>query len=177
MGKAEVQNLVIVLLQGLHFHTGDSIVDPVPPRPRTWVPGHLSGDAVVAVEEFLPQELVAGHSVPLLADQPHREHVYMVQVEEDLVEDAVREERAAARVHRGILPPRLQTNGPETLPGHSPAPSTPGLPATPRRPRWPRPPPSALPPPHPALPARPPITAPLSAARPERSSAEPPTER
>uniref|UniRef100_A0A8B9IYQ4 Secreted protein n=1 Tax=Amazona collaria TaxID=241587 RepID=A0A8B9IYQ4_9PSIT len=106
MGKAEVQNLVIVLLQGLHFHTGDGIIDPVPPRPRTWVPGHLPGDAVVAVEELLPQELVTGHGAPLLAHQPHREHVRVVQVQEDLVEDTVGEQRTAARGHRGILPPR-----------------------------------------------------------------------
>lgn len=29
MGEAEVQNLVIVLLQGLHFHTGDGVVEPL----------------------------------------------------------------------------------------------------------------------------------------------------
>uniref|UniRef100_A0A8C8ABZ5 Uncharacterized protein n=1 Tax=Otus sunia TaxID=257818 RepID=A0A8C8ABZ5_9STRI len=109
VGEAEVQNLVIVLLQGLHFHTRDGVVEPL--ELRTWVPGHLPGNAVVAVEELLPEELVAGHGVPLLAHQPHREHVYVVQVEEDLVEDAVGEEGAAARVHRVILPPRLEANG------------------------------------------------------------------
>uniref|UniRef100_A0A672UCU6 Uncharacterized protein n=1 Tax=Strigops habroptila TaxID=2489341 RepID=A0A672UCU6_STRHB len=122
VGKAEVQNLVIVLLQGLTPTTAHQPLNPVPPRPRTWVPGHLPGDAVVAVEKLLPQELVAGHGVPLLAHEPHREHVYVVQVEEDLVEDAVGEKRAAARVHRVILPPRLQTEGGEARPGPAAAP-------------------------------------------------------
>uniref|UniRef100_A0A8C5JM83 Lipocalin/cytosolic fatty-acid binding domain-containing protein n=1 Tax=Junco hyemalis TaxID=40217 RepID=A0A8C5JM83_JUNHY len=47
---------------------------------RTWVPGHVPGHAVVAVEKLLPQELVAGHGAPLLADEPHREHVGVVQL-------------------------------------------------------------------------------------------------
>uniref|UniRef100_A0A663F6K2 Uncharacterized protein n=1 Tax=Aquila chrysaetos chrysaetos TaxID=223781 RepID=A0A663F6K2_AQUCH len=103
VGEAEVQNLVIVLLQSLHFHARDGVVEPL--ELRTWVPGHLPGDAVVAVEELLPEELVPGHGVPLPAHQPRREYVYVVQVEEDLVEDAVGEEGTAARVHRVILPP------------------------------------------------------------------------
>uniref|UniRef100_A0A493TPK4 Uncharacterized protein n=1 Tax=Anas platyrhynchos platyrhynchos TaxID=8840 RepID=A0A493TPK4_ANAPP len=111
VGEAEVQNLVIVLLQSLHFNARDGVVEPLEliipgdtPR-RTWVPGHLAGHAVVAVEELLPQELVAGHGAPLLAHEPHRQHVGVVQVQEDLEQDAVGEQGAAARVHRVILPP------------------------------------------------------------------------
>lgn len=29
VGEAEVQNLVTVLLQGLHFHTGDGVIEPL----------------------------------------------------------------------------------------------------------------------------------------------------
>uniref|UniRef100_A0A669QN91 Uncharacterized protein n=1 Tax=Phasianus colchicus TaxID=9054 RepID=A0A669QN91_PHACC len=104
LGKAEVQNLVIVLLQGLHFNARDGVVDP---ERRTWVAGHVPGHAVVAVEELLPQELVAGHGAPLPAHEAHREHVGVVQVQEDLKEHAVREQ-GAARGHRVILPPHRE---------------------------------------------------------------------
>uniref|UniRef100_A0A8C4P3N9 Uncharacterized protein n=1 Tax=Dromaius novaehollandiae TaxID=8790 RepID=A0A8C4P3N9_DRONO len=126
VGETEVQNLVIVLLQRLHFNAWDGVVEPLElvipghgrPRQRTWVPGHLAGDAVVAVEELLPEELVAGHGVPLPAHQRRGEHVYVVQVEEDLVEDAVREQgAAAARLHRVILPRRLQEKAGEAWAG------------------------------------------------------------
>lgn len=50
---------------------------PRSPERRTWVPGHVPGDAVVAVEELLPQELVAGHGAPLPAHEAHREHVFV----------------------------------------------------------------------------------------------------
>uniref|UniRef100_A0A8C5X597 Uncharacterized protein n=1 Tax=Malurus cyaneus samueli TaxID=2593467 RepID=A0A8C5X597_9PASS len=120
VGEAEVQNLVIVLLQGLHLHTRDSVVEPLeliipgnnlPRTPeRTWVPRHIPGHAVVAIEKLLPQEFVAGHGAPLLADEPHREHVGVVQVQEDLEQDGVWEP-GTARVHRVILPPRLQPSG------------------------------------------------------------------
>uniref|UniRef100_A0A8V1AKH4 Complement C8 gamma chain n=1 Tax=Gallus gallus TaxID=9031 RepID=A0A8V1AKH4_CHICK len=53
---------------------------PRGPERRTWVPGHVPGDAVVAVEELLPQELVAGHGAPLPAHEAHREHVGVVQL-------------------------------------------------------------------------------------------------
>uniref|UniRef100_A0A8C0ZJX2 Uncharacterized protein n=1 Tax=Cyanistes caeruleus TaxID=156563 RepID=A0A8C0ZJX2_CYACU len=122
VGKAQVQNLVIVLLQSLHFHARDGVVEPleliVPgdstcsteALPRTWVPRHIPGHAVVAVEKLLPQEFVASHGAPLLADEPHREHVGVVQVQKDLEQDGVREP-GTARVHRVILPPRLEPSG------------------------------------------------------------------
>uniref|UniRef100_A0A8U8CAI5 Uncharacterized protein n=1 Tax=Geospiza parvula TaxID=87175 RepID=A0A8U8CAI5_GEOPR len=132
VGEAQVQNLVIMLLQGLHLHTRDGVVEPlelIEPRgpERTWVPRHVPGHAVVAVEKLLPQEFVAGHGAPLLADEPHREHVGVVQVQKDLEQDGVREP-GAARVHRVILPPRLEPSALRPLtaahggPAHPPAP-------------------------------------------------------
>uniref|UniRef100_A0A8C6Z2D0 Uncharacterized protein n=1 Tax=Nothoprocta perdicaria TaxID=30464 RepID=A0A8C6Z2D0_NOTPE len=112
VGEAEVQNLVAVLLQSLHFHAGDGVVEPlelvVPgnARARTWVPRHLAGHAVVAVEKLPPEEVVAGHGAPLAAHERGGQHVRVLQVQEDLVEDAVREQGAAAALHRGILPRR-----------------------------------------------------------------------
>uniref|UniRef100_A0A8C3V726 Complement C8 gamma chain n=1 Tax=Catharus ustulatus TaxID=91951 RepID=A0A8C3V726_CATUS len=114
VGEAQVQNLVIMFLQGLHLHTRDGVVESleliVPGdsrgagQNRTWVPRHIPGHAVVAVEKLLPQEFVAGHGAPLLADEPHREHVGVIQVQKDLEQDGVWEP-GAARVHRVILPP------------------------------------------------------------------------
>lgn len=71
------------------------------------MPRHIPGHAVVAVEKLLPQEFVAGHGAPLLADKPHREHVGVIQVQKDLEQDGVWEP-GAARVHRVILPPSLE---------------------------------------------------------------------
>uniref|UniRef100_A0A803WD90 Uncharacterized protein n=1 Tax=Ficedula albicollis TaxID=59894 RepID=A0A803WD90_FICAL len=115
VGEAQVQDLVIVLLQGLHLHARDGVIQPLelivprdtPVPVRTWVPRHIPGHAVVAVEKLLPQEFVASDGAPLLADEPHREHVGVVQVQKDLEQDGVWEP-GAARVHRVILPPRLE---------------------------------------------------------------------
>uniref|UniRef100_A0A8B9NH53 Uncharacterized protein n=1 Tax=Accipiter nisus TaxID=211598 RepID=A0A8B9NH53_9AVES len=192
VGEAEVQNLVIVLLQSLHFHTRDGVVEPL----ELVIPGDSPphGHAVVAVEELLPEELVPGHGVPLPAHQPRREHVYVVQVEEDLVEDAVGEEGADARIHRIILPPRLEANGVEggeARPPAAPHRQPPHGTSAPRRLRCPRLPRAALPssPPRTSAPAftgcsgHPsrwwspplPITAPLMCRRPDSSSPELPT--
>uniref|UniRef100_A0A674GL72 Uncharacterized protein n=1 Tax=Taeniopygia guttata TaxID=59729 RepID=A0A674GL72_TAEGU len=174
VGKAQVQNLVIMLLQGLHLHARDGVVEPLE-LIRTWVPRHVPGHAVVAVEKLLPQEFVAGHGAPLLADKPHREHVGVVQVQEDLEQDAVREP-GAARVHRVILPrgaarprsPPGPAPRPAPLPALRPAP----LPARPRslRSARPRSPPGLAPcaPPGPA-----PRPASLPALRPAPLPARP----
>lgn len=67
--------------------------------------GDLPLNPVVSVEELLPEDFVQGHSVPLPAGQPRCEDVTAVQVEEDLEEDAVREEGLNPAIHHVILPP------------------------------------------------------------------------
>uniref|UniRef100_A0A2K5Q359 Uncharacterized protein n=1 Tax=Cebus imitator TaxID=2715852 RepID=A0A2K5Q359_CEBIM len=118
MGQAEVQDLVCVLPQRLHLHTGHGVIQPLellqPGRarglgcrtPRTWVSGHVAGHLVEAVELLPPQELVPRHGEPLAAHQPRGQHVGRAQAQEDLVDEAVGEQGRAALVHRDILPGR-----------------------------------------------------------------------
>uniref|UniRef100_A0A8C9RGL8 Uncharacterized protein n=1 Tax=Scleropages formosus TaxID=113540 RepID=A0A8C9RGL8_SCLFO len=62
MREGQVQDLVMVLLQGLNLHTWDAVKEP----PEFPIPGHSrSGDTVVAVKELPPEKLISGHSQPL----------------------------------------------------------------------------------------------------------------
>lgn len=70
----------------------------------TWVPGHVSGHLVVAVELLPPQELVPGHGLPLAAHQTGGQYVRGAQAQEDLVDEAVREQGSAPLIHCDILP-------------------------------------------------------------------------
>lgn len=70
----------------------------------TWVPGHVSGHLVVAVELLPPQELVPGHGLPLATHQTSGQYVSWAQAQEDLVDEAVREQGHAPLVHCDILP-------------------------------------------------------------------------
>uniref|UniRef100_A0A2K5CZ81 Uncharacterized protein n=1 Tax=Aotus nancymaae TaxID=37293 RepID=A0A2K5CZ81_AOTNA len=114
VGEAEVQDLVRVLPQRLHLHTGHRVIQPLellqpgqrPRTPRTWVSGHVAGHPVVAVELLPPQELVPRHGEPLAAHQPRGQHVGRAQAQEDPVDEAVGEQGRAALVHRDILPGR-----------------------------------------------------------------------
>uniref|UniRef100_A0A452QBQ7 Uncharacterized protein n=1 Tax=Ursus americanus TaxID=9643 RepID=A0A452QBQ7_URSAM len=109
VGEAEMQHLVGVLLERLHLHTGYSVVDQPGAlwghvQALTWVPGHVSGHLVVAVELLPPQELVPGHGLPLAAHQTGGQYVRGAQAQEDLVDEAVREQGRAPLVHCDILP-------------------------------------------------------------------------
>uniref|UniRef100_A0A2K6TQ87 Uncharacterized protein n=1 Tax=Saimiri boliviensis boliviensis TaxID=39432 RepID=A0A2K6TQ87_SAIBB len=114
VGEAEVQDLVRVLTQRLHLHTGHRVIQPLELlQPglgrcgaRTWVSGHVAGHLVEAVELLPPQELVPRHVEPLAAHQPRGQHVGRAQAQEDLVDQAVGEQGRAALVHRDILPGR-----------------------------------------------------------------------
>uniref|UniRef100_A0A8C5BB71 Uncharacterized protein n=1 Tax=Gadus morhua TaxID=8049 RepID=A0A8C5BB71_GADMO len=78
VGEGQVQDLVVVLRQGLHLLTGDAVVQalelPVPRHGGTWVSRHCAGDAVVAVEQLSPQELISGDSQPLSTGKEDLQH-------------------------------------------------------------------------------------------------------
>uniref|UniRef100_A0A8C6VUL9 Uncharacterized protein n=1 Tax=Nothobranchius furzeri TaxID=105023 RepID=A0A8C6VUL9_NOTFU len=87
LGVAPVENLISVLSQRLNLHTGDTVKQtpelPVP-RQRPWNP-------VVAVEQLPPQELISGDGQPLSAGQTRSQHSIMGQTQEDLQNQAVRQ--------------------------------------------------------------------------------------
>uniref|UniRef100_A0A3Q0SPN6 Uncharacterized protein n=1 Tax=Amphilophus citrinellus TaxID=61819 RepID=A0A3Q0SPN6_AMPCI len=101
MGRDQVEDLVAVLSQCLNLHTGDA-VKKTPELPIfTRVPGYCAGDAVVAVEQLPPQELISGHSQPLTAGQASSQHSIMGQTQKDLQHQAVRQNWAT--LHPNIL--------------------------------------------------------------------------
>lgn len=63
--------------------------------------GYRAGDAVVAVEQLLPQELISGDSQPLSAGQTSSQHSIMGQTQEDLQHQAVWQNWAT--LHNNIL--------------------------------------------------------------------------
>ena len=74
--------------------------------------GYRARDAVVAVEEFPPEELVSGHVQPLSAGQAGAQHSAVGEMQEDLQHQAVRQgwliQHQAVRqgwlvLHPGIL--------------------------------------------------------------------------
>uniref|UniRef100_A0A8C8RHT7 Uncharacterized protein n=1 Tax=Pelusios castaneus TaxID=367368 RepID=A0A8C8RHT7_9SAUR len=77
---------------------------------QTWVPWNFPGDSVVSVEQLPPQELVPGHCMPLPTHQSHRKHVRVVQVQENLIQDAVWEKGTTPNIHSVILPPKGAEN-------------------------------------------------------------------
>lgn len=74
------------------------------------MPWHFPRDPVVSIEQLLPQELIPGHSMPLPTHQPHRKHIYVVQVQENLIEDAVWEKGTIPNIHTVILSPKGSEN-------------------------------------------------------------------
>lgn len=56
---------------------------------QTWVPRHSARDAVVAVEELPPQELISGDGLPLSAGLTGSQHSMVGQTHEDLQHQAV----------------------------------------------------------------------------------------
>uniref|UniRef100_A0A672IVN8 Uncharacterized protein n=1 Tax=Salarias fasciatus TaxID=181472 RepID=A0A672IVN8_SALFA len=96
VGEGQVQHLVAVLPQRLHLHAGDAVEQPL----ELPVPRHAR-DAVVAVEQLPPQELISGHGQPLPAGQPGAQHGAVRQVQEDLQQQAVRQNWAT--LHPDIL--------------------------------------------------------------------------
>uniref|UniRef100_A0A3P8T9H5 Uncharacterized protein n=1 Tax=Amphiprion percula TaxID=161767 RepID=A0A3P8T9H5_AMPPE len=89
--KLLVEDLVAVFPQRLHLHTGDAVEQTLElPIPRhTW-------DAVVAVEQLPPQELISGDSEPLSAGLTGSQHGIVGQTQEDLQHQAVRKLESAA---------------------------------------------------------------------------------
>uniref|UniRef100_A0A3Q3MA73 Uncharacterized protein n=1 Tax=Mastacembelus armatus TaxID=205130 RepID=A0A3Q3MA73_9TELE len=83
-----MEDLVAVLSQRLNLHTGDTVKE-------------TAGDAVVVVEQLLPQELISGHSQPLSAGQTSSQHSIMGQTQEDLQHQAVRQNLVT--LHPNIL--------------------------------------------------------------------------
>uniref|UniRef100_A0A3B4X7R3 Uncharacterized protein n=1 Tax=Seriola lalandi dorsalis TaxID=1841481 RepID=A0A3B4X7R3_SERLL len=101
----QVEDLVTVLSQRLNLHTRDTVdgkrlkISPkcvfVINNCNLLIPlvsGYRAGDAVVAVEQLPPQELISGDSQPLI----------MGQTQEDLQHQAVWQNWAT--LHNNILP-------------------------------------------------------------------------
>uniref|UniRef100_A0A3B3TE86 Uncharacterized protein n=1 Tax=Paramormyrops kingsleyae TaxID=1676925 RepID=A0A3B3TE86_9TELE len=65
VGESQMQNLVMMFLQGLYLHAGNTVKEPlelpVPGNSRSW-------DAVVGVEQLPPEELIPGHGKPLMQE-------------------------------------------------------------------------------------------------------------
>uniref|UniRef100_A0A8C8UMC9 Uncharacterized protein n=1 Tax=Peromyscus maniculatus bairdii TaxID=230844 RepID=A0A8C8UMC9_PERMB len=106
VGKAEVQDLVGVLLQCLHLHTGYHVIEPsellIPGRGRCGQYGVTPACKPPLL--IKTKKLIPGHSLPLAAHQPSSQHICRVQAQEDLVDQAVGEQGHAPLVHRDILP-------------------------------------------------------------------------
>uniref|UniRef100_A0A4W4H1S2 Uncharacterized protein n=1 Tax=Electrophorus electricus TaxID=8005 RepID=A0A4W4H1S2_ELEEL len=83
-----VQDLIMVLLQHLHLHAGDAVIEPlkfpVPRHSRCTKQTHST-----MVNGLPPQELVPGHSEPLEACLAGPQHGSMGQMQEDLQHQAV----------------------------------------------------------------------------------------
>uniref|UniRef100_A0A3B4VQ82 Uncharacterized protein n=1 Tax=Seriola dumerili TaxID=41447 RepID=A0A3B4VQ82_SERDU len=84
----QVEDLVAVLSQRLNLHTRDTVKQTLE---LSVVSGYRAGDAVVAVEQLPPQELISGDSQPLI----------MGQTQEDLQHQAVWQNWAT--LHNNIL--------------------------------------------------------------------------
>lgn len=65
------------------------------------MPGYCAGNAVVAVEQLPPQELISGHSQPLSAGQTSSQHSIVGQTQKDLQHQAVWQNWAT--LHPNIL--------------------------------------------------------------------------
>lgn len=63
--------------------------------------GYRARDAVVAVEQLPPQELISGDSQPLFTGQTSSQHSIIGQTKEDLQHQAVRQNLAT--LHPNIL--------------------------------------------------------------------------
>ncbi|XDV20030.1 hypothetical protein PO909_025414 [Leuciscus waleckii] len=100
-----MQDLIMMFLQSLNLHTGDAVIQPLElPIPRdhsTWVTRHRARDAVVAIEELPPEELIPRHGKPLMAGKPSAQHRLMREMQEDFQHQAVRQARATC--HPDIL--------------------------------------------------------------------------
>uniref|UniRef100_A0A3B3YSW9 Uncharacterized protein n=1 Tax=Poecilia mexicana TaxID=48701 RepID=A0A3B3YSW9_9TELE len=96
--ESQVKHLVTVLPQRLDFHTRDAVIQtlelPVPRHGRSRYP-------VVTVEQLPPQELISGDRLPLSAGQAGSQHGIVGQVQEDLQNQAVRQNWTP--IHPNIL--------------------------------------------------------------------------
>uniref|UniRef100_A0A3Q4MFA1 Uncharacterized protein n=4 Tax=Pseudocrenilabrinae TaxID=318546 RepID=A0A3Q4MFA1_NEOBR len=101
MRESQVKDLVGVLSQSLNLHTGDAVKQTLELPIFTRVPGYQAGNAVVAVEQLPPQELISGDSQPLSAGQTSSQHSIMGQTQKDLQHQAVRQNWAT--LHPNIL--------------------------------------------------------------------------
>uniref|UniRef100_A0A8C3G0X0 Uncharacterized protein n=1 Tax=Cyclopterus lumpus TaxID=8103 RepID=A0A8C3G0X0_CYCLU len=95
--KSQVKDLVSVLSQRLNLNTGDRVKQAL----FTWVSGYQTWDAVVAVEQLPPKELISGDSQPLYAGQTCSKHIIMGKMQEDIQHQAVRQDWAT--LHPNIL--------------------------------------------------------------------------
>uniref|UniRef100_A0A672ZI97 Uncharacterized protein n=1 Tax=Sphaeramia orbicularis TaxID=375764 RepID=A0A672ZI97_9TELE len=86
VGESQVEDLVAVFSQRLNLHTRDTVKQTLElPIPRDG----RSRDAIVAVEQLPPQELISGYSQPLPAGQTSSQHSIMGQTQENLQHQAV----------------------------------------------------------------------------------------
>uniref|UniRef100_A0A671S3L2 Uncharacterized protein n=1 Tax=Sinocyclocheilus anshuiensis TaxID=1608454 RepID=A0A671S3L2_9TELE len=94
--ESQMQDLIMMLLQSLNLHTGNAVIQPLElPVPR------LTWDAVVVVEELLPEEFIPRHSKPLTTGEPCAQHCLMREMQEDFQHQAVWQARATC--HPDIL--------------------------------------------------------------------------
>uniref|UniRef100_A0A672JV19 Uncharacterized protein n=1 Tax=Sinocyclocheilus grahami TaxID=75366 RepID=A0A672JV19_SINGR len=105
----QMQDLIMMFLQSLNLHTGNAVIQPLElPVPRHsrcthWVSRkrHRARDAVVVVEELLPEELIPRHRKPLTTGEPSAQYCLMREMPEDFQHQAVRQARATC--HPDIL--------------------------------------------------------------------------
>uniref|UniRef100_A0A8C1YXT6 Uncharacterized protein n=2 Tax=Cyprinus carpio TaxID=7962 RepID=A0A8C1YXT6_CYPCA len=97
MGNCQMQDLIMMFLQSLNLHTGNAVIQPF----NTRVARHRARDAVVVVEELLPEKLIPRHSKPLTTGEPSAQHSLMREMQEDFQHQAVRQARATC--HPDIL--------------------------------------------------------------------------
>uniref|UniRef100_A0A673GKW2 Uncharacterized protein n=1 Tax=Sinocyclocheilus rhinocerous TaxID=307959 RepID=A0A673GKW2_9TELE len=96
--ESQMQDLIMMLLQSLNLHTGNAVIQPLElpvPRLSRLVKGHMhqAWDAVVVVEELLPEEFIPRHSKPLTTGEPCAQHCLMREMQEDFQHQAVRQAR------------------------------------------------------------------------------------
>uniref|UniRef100_A0A9R1SHN5 Uncharacterized protein n=2 Tax=Cyprinus carpio TaxID=7962 RepID=A0A9R1SHN5_CYPCA len=105
MGNCQMQDLIMMFLQSLNLHTGNAVIQPLElpfsSSFNTRVARHRAWDAVVVVEELLPEKLIPRHSKPLTTGEPSAQHSLMREMQEDFQHQAVRQARATC--HPDIL--------------------------------------------------------------------------
>uniref|UniRef100_A0A673KL28 Uncharacterized protein n=1 Tax=Sinocyclocheilus rhinocerous TaxID=307959 RepID=A0A673KL28_9TELE len=100
----QMQDLIMMFLQSLNLHTGNAVIQPLElPVPRHsrcthWISRkrHRARDAVVVVEELLPEEVIPRHRKPLTTGEPSAQYCLMREMQEDFQHQAVRQARATS---------------------------------------------------------------------------------